>query len=112
MVLPYHMLRRNRRISPGQIRILQTLWSARARRSGKRGRAAGSRQARLEYLSTVLGREIESSKELSWREANQAIRRLLAETGANQLPAQAAAVPERAADGGALNRELQQGRPA
>lgn len=106
MAWPSNTLHRNRRthpgnqrISPGQIRILQTLWNTRARRSS-RVRTERTRQARLEYISTVVGREIESSKELSWREANQAIRRLLAETAVNRFPApETLAVPERAGEG-------------
>ena len=69
------------RITPGQIRILQTLWSARLRREGKRLGAENSRQARLQRFSAIVGRPVHSSKELNWREANRVIERLLWELG-------------------------------
>ncbi|MBI1956509.1 MAG: DUF1018 domain-containing protein [Acidobacteria bacterium] len=72
---------RTQRITPGQIRILQTLWSARLWREGKRLGAESSRQARLQRLSAIVGRPVHSAKELNWREANRVIERLLQELG-------------------------------
>lgn len=72
---------RTERITPGQIRILQTLWSARLRREGKRLGAESSRQARLQCISAIVGHPVHSSKELNWREANRVIEKLLQELG-------------------------------
>lgn len=81
MKKPSSNLYRNRRITPGQIRILQTLWDARLRRTGKRLRADASRQERLQHISEIVRRPVRSSKDLNWREANQVIERLLQEAG-------------------------------
>lgn len=71
----------NGRISPRQVRILQTLWSSKLRRARQRLRPDRSREARLGLISEIVGREVKTSKELSWREANRVIRRLLEEVG-------------------------------
>ena len=81
---------RTQRISPGQIRILQTLWSARLRREGKRLGAESSRQARLQRISAIVGRPVHSSKELNWREANRVIERLLQELDGRRASGEAA----------------------
>ena len=78
---------RIRRISPGQVRILQTLWSARLRRGGLRLAPRTSREARLRRIAEIVGREVETSKELTWREANQVIRRWLEESRAGGVAA-------------------------
>ena len=70
---------RIRRISPGQVQILQTLWSAQLRRAGKRPRPERSREARLRRIAEIVGREVQSSKDLTWREANRVIHRWLEE---------------------------------
>ncbi|MBI3894947.1 MAG: DUF1018 domain-containing protein [Acidobacteria bacterium] len=72
---------RTERITSGQIRILKTLWIAHLRYEGKRLRAETSRQARLQRISEIVGRPVQSSKELKWREANRVIERLLQELG-------------------------------
>ena len=81
---------RTQRITPGQIRILQTLWSARLRREGKRLRAESSRQARLQRISAIVGRPVHSSKELNWREANRVIEKLLQELDGRRASGEAA----------------------
>lgn len=91
---PSHRHYRTRRISPGQIRIIQTLWSARWRREGKRPRAESSRQARLQRIFEIVGRPVESSKELNWREANRVIESLLQELGVRRAGGEQAPLAE------------------
>ena len=71
----------NRHVSPGQIKILQTLWSSRLRRARQRLRPERSREARLQLISEIVGHPVSTSKELSWREANRVIRQWLEEMG-------------------------------
>lgn len=74
---------RNRWISPPQVKILQTLWSAKLRRVGQRLRPERSREERLRQIGEIVGHAVASSRELSWREANRVIHRLLEEARAN-----------------------------
>lgn len=74
-----HTSLRIRRISPGQVRILQTLWGAKLRRAGKHPRPERSRETRLRGIAEIVGREVRSSKDLTWREANRVIQRWLEE---------------------------------
>jgi len=70
---------RNRWISPRQVQLLDALWSARLRRAGRRPRPERSREERLRHFAEIVGRAIGSCRELSWREANRVLRRLLEE---------------------------------
>ena len=79
------LLLRNRHVSPGQVRMLQTLWSTRLRRAGRRLRPERSRAERLEHIAEIVGHAVTSSKDLSWREANRVIHRLLEEVRAEGL---------------------------
>ena len=78
-------LLRNRHVSPGQVRMLQTLWGTRLRRAGRRLRPERSREERLEHIAEIVGHAVTSSKDLSWREANRVIHRLLEEVRADGL---------------------------
>ncbi len=57
MNCPPKGLYRSRRITPGQIRILQTLWSSRMRRARTGLRGEGSRAARLRHIAEIVGHE-------------------------------------------------------
>ena len=70
---------RNRWISPRQVQLLDALWSARLRRAGRRPRPERSREERLRHFAEIVGHAIGSCRELSWREANRVLRRLLEE---------------------------------
>lgn len=74
---------RKRWISPRQVKILHTLWSAKLRRAGRQLRSERSRDERLEQIAEIIGHPVASSRELSWREANRIIHRLLEEARAN-----------------------------
>ena len=92
MVGPSIRIGRNRWISPRQVKILHTLWSARLRRAGQRPRPERSREERLQHIAAIVGHAVASSRELSWREANRVIHRLLEETRTeNRLPSGAPA---------------------
>lgn len=93
MIGPSIDIGRNRWISPRQVKILQTLWSAKLRRAGQRLRPERSREERLRQIGEIVGHAVASSRELSWREANRVIHRLLEEARANgSAPIAAAAV--------------------
>ena len=85
MIGSSNRLLRNRHVSPGQVRMLQTLWSTRLRRAGRRLRPERSRAERLEHIAEIVGHAVTSSKDLSWREANRVIHRLLEEVRAEGL---------------------------
>lgn len=70
---------RNRRISPRQAEMLESLWDARLRREARRPRPARSREERFRHIAETVGRKVETAGELSWREANRVLRRLLEE---------------------------------
>ena len=70
---------RNRRISPRQAEMLESLWNARLRREARRPRPERSREERFRHIAETVGRKVENAGELSWREANRVIRRLLDE---------------------------------
>ena len=92
MIGPSLSGQRNRWISPRQVKILHTLWSARLRRAGQRPRPERSREQRLQHITEIVGHAVASSRELSWREANRVIHRLLEETRAeNRSPSGAPA---------------------
>lgn len=116
---------RNRWISPRQLKILHTLWSARVRRAGKRPRPERSREERLSHIAEIVGHTVASSRELSWREANRVIHRMLEEArvrerlpggaaaagtgeeaGQVQVAASAAETPETAPSGGLSESQL------
>jgi hypothetical protein len=59
--------------------MLESLWSARLRRAGRRLRPELSQNERLRHIGETIGREVESDRDLSWREANRVLRRLLDE---------------------------------
>ena len=87
MIAPFSNGWRNRWISPRQVKILHTLWSAKLRRAGQRLRPERSREERLRRIGEIVGHAVASSRELSWREANRVIHRLLEETRAeNRSP--------------------------
>ena len=79
MIAPFSNAWRNRWISPRQVKILHTLWSAKLRRAGRRPRPERARDERLQHISEIVGHEVASSRELNWREANRVIHRLLEE---------------------------------
>ena len=85
MIGSSNRLLRNRHVSPGQVRMLQTLWGTRLRRAGRRLRPERSREERLEHIAEIVGHAVTSSKDLSWREANRVIHRLLEEVRADGL---------------------------
>ncbi len=91
---------RKQRISLRQIQILQTLWSAKLRRTGKRLRAEISRTVQLRQISEIVGHEVDTCKALNWQEANQVIHRLLKELGP-QKPLSAGVDAERPSEGAA-----------
>ena len=70
---------RNRWSSPRQVQLLDALWSARLRRAGRRPRPERSREERLRHFAEIVGHAVGSCRELSWREANRVIHRLLEE---------------------------------
>lgn len=83
---------RNRWVSPRQVELLHTLWSSRLRRANRKLRPERSRQERLRHFAEIVGHEVTTSRELSWREANRVIHRLLEEVRVNgSSPARAAA---------------------
>lgn len=87
MIGPSISVGRNRWISPRQVKILHTLWSARLRRAGQRPRPERAREQRLQLFAEIVGHAVASSRELSWREANRVIHRLLEEARRqNQAP--------------------------
>ena len=83
---------RNRWISPRQAEMLESLWNARLRREARRPRPDRSREEQLRHIAETLGRTVASSNELSWREANRVLRRLLDEVRSSST-ARAAANP-------------------
>ena len=100
MIARHSSVARNRWISPRQIQILQTLWSAKLRRAGRRLGPETSREERLRLIAEIVGHAVASSKELSWREANRVIHRLLEEIRSAELSPAAivAAGPEAGAE--------------
>ena len=70
---------RNRWISPRQVQLLHALWSARLRRANRKLLPERSRLERLRHFAEIVGHEVATSRELSWREANRVIHRLLEE---------------------------------
>ena len=95
---------RNRWISPRQVKILHTLWSARLRRAGQRPRPERSREQRLQHIAEIVGHAVASSRELSWREANRVIHRLLEETRAeNRSPSSTPAAGPEVGEGRVLS---------
>ena len=76
---------RNRWISPRQTEMLESLWNARLRREARRPRPERSREERFRHIAETVGRKVENASELSWREANRVIRRLLDEVRSNGL---------------------------
>jgi hypothetical protein len=83
---------RNRWVSPRQVELLHALWSSRLRRANRKLRPERSRQERLRHFAEIVGHEVATSRELSWREANRVIRRLLEDVRApGSSPARAAA---------------------
>jgi hypothetical protein len=70
---------RNRRISPRQVEMLESLWNARLRREARRPRPERSREERFLHIAETVGRSVENAGDLSWREANRVLRRLLDE---------------------------------
>ncbi|MCZ6492390.1 MAG: DUF1018 domain-containing protein [Acidobacteria bacterium] len=91
---------RKQRISLRQIQILQTLWSAKLRRTGKRLRLEISRTVQLRQISEIVGHEVDTCKALNWQEANQVIHRLLEELGPRK-PIPAGVDAERPSEGAA-----------
>jgi hypothetical protein len=70
---------RKRWISPRQAEMLESLWNTRLRRKARRPRPERSREERLAHIAETVGRKVANAGELSWREANRVIRRLLDE---------------------------------
>jgi len=87
MKSPSNIPLRIRRISSGQMRILQTLWGTKLRRAGKHPRPERSREARLLEIAEIAGRAVRSSKDLTWKEANLVIQRWLQEGSLPGMPA-------------------------
>jgi len=85
MIAPFSNAWRNRWISPRQVKILHTLWSAKLRRAGRRPRPERSREERLRQIAEIVGHAVASSRELNWREANRVIHRLLEEARVESL---------------------------
>jgi len=83
---PTPVFTRNRRISPRQAEMLESLWNARLRREARRLRPERSREERFCHIAETVGRKVQNAGELSWREANRVLRRLLDEIRANGLP--------------------------
>jgi hypothetical protein len=87
---PAPIFARNRWISPRQAEMLESLWNARLRRAGRRLRPERSREERFRHIAETVGRSVENARELSWREANRVLRRLLDEVrslGPSSAPA-------------------------
>jgi hypothetical protein len=82
---------RNRWVSPRQVQLLEALWSARLRRAGRRLRPERSFKECLQHFAEVVGRPVESCRDLSWREANRVIHRLLEEVRTSGSPPSRAA---------------------
>ena len=76
---PTPFFARNRWISPRQAEMLDSLWNARLRRAGRRLRPERSRDEQLGHIAETVGRKVENPRELSWRDANRVLRRLLEE---------------------------------
>jgi hypothetical protein len=72
------------------------LWNSRLRRAKRRLRPERSRKECLRHLAEIVGHEVGTSRELSWREANRVIRRLLEEVRVQgSRPSRAAAKTSR-----------------
>jgi hypothetical protein len=82
---------RNRWVSPRQVQLLEALWSSRLRRTNRKLRPERSRQERLRHFAEIVGHEVTTSRELSWREANRVIHRLLEEVRTSGSPPSRAA---------------------
>jgi hypothetical protein len=76
---PAPVFARKRRISPRQAEMLESLWNAQLRRAGRRPRPERSREERFHHIAETVGRTVQNAGELSWREANRVLRRLLDE---------------------------------
>lgn len=76
---PVPVFSRNRRISPRQAEMLESLWNARLRRAAPRLRPERPQEERFRHIAETIGRTVEHAGELSWREANRVLRRLLDE---------------------------------
>lgn len=69
----------NKWISPRQSEMLESLWDARLRRTKHRPLRERSQKERLRHIAETIGRQVGNVRELSWREANRVLRRLLDE---------------------------------
>ena len=83
---PAPVFTRNRRISPRQAEMLESLWNARLRRAARRLRPERSREERFCHIAETVGRKVANAGELSWREANRVLRRLLDEIRSSSTP--------------------------
>ncbi len=70
---------RHRWISPRQEEMLESLWNSRLRGTGRRPRPERCRLEQFQYIAETVGRKVASLRELTWREANRVLRRLLEE---------------------------------
>ena len=84
-VRPAPVFARHRWISPRQEEMLQSLWNSRLRSKGRRPRAERCRLEQFQYIAETVGREVASLRELTWREANRVLRRLLEEVRSPNL---------------------------
>ena len=100
MIAPFNNAWRNRWISPRQVKILHTLWSAKLRRAGRRPRPERAREERLGHIAEIVGHAVASSRELNWREANRVIHRLLEEVRVESLSPSGGAAPGAEAEAG------------
>ena len=82
---PAPVFARHRWISPRQEEMLESLWNSRLRGKGRRPRAERCRLEQFQYIAETVGREVASLRELTWREANRVLRRLLEEVRSPNL---------------------------
>ena len=75
----------NRWASPRQVQMLESLWNSRLHASGRRPRLQRTQEDLLRHISETIGRTVASPRELSWREANRVLRRMLDEIRSNAV---------------------------
>jgi hypothetical protein len=76
---------RNRWSSPRQFELIDSLWRTVLRQTRRPHVPARSLQEQMSLITEIVGRSIASPRELSWREANCVIRRLLDEVRASNV---------------------------
>ena len=62
---PAPVFTRNRRISPRQSEMLESLWNARLRREARRPRPERSRKERFRHIAETVGRKVAKTSDLS-----------------------------------------------